>query len=146
LGEGEAYRIPIRLRGLPTTEVAKGPCCVAQHAQLAAVTKEVQERAESTLAEDVVPALRAVSSNVAQGPNCLLTNIGLGTGEKLDENGDSASLDNDLSLGGRTGSYVREGPGSLELDQGMRRTQELDKSADDTSLDHLFDRRVPLLR
>lgn len=42
----------------------------------------------------------AVASDVTKGPDGLLSHIGLRTLKELDENGDSASLNDDLGLGG----------------------------------------------
>lgn len=87
----------------------------------------------------------AVTSDVTKGPDGLLSHIGLRAGKELDENGDSASLNDDLGLGGRARRNVGQGPSSLELHQGVGGSQELDEAADDTGLDDLLDGRVPLL-
>jgi hypothetical protein len=118
---------PIRLRSLATAEVTQSPCSVTEHAKLAAVAEKVKEGLESPTAEDIVTAVRAVTSNVAKSPNGLFSNIGLRAGKKLDENRDSAGLNDDLGLGGRAGGNVGQGPSSLELDKGVRGSQELDK-------------------
>lgn len=139
------HSAPVGLRGLATAEVAEGPSGVSEHAKLAAVAKQVQQRLQGTAAEDIVAAVRAVASNVTEGPDGLFSDIGFGASKKLDEDGDSTSLDNDLGLSGRAGSNVGQGPGSLELHQSMGRSQELDESANDTSLDDFLDRGVTLL-
>lgn len=87
----------------------------------------------------------AVTSDVTKGPDGLLSHIGLRAGKELDENGDSASLNDDLGLGGRTRRNVGQGPSSLELHQGVGGSQEFDEAADDTGLDDLLNGRVPLL-
>lgn len=89
--------------------------------------------------------MRTVAGNVAEGPDGLLADIGLGAGQELDKDGDGTGLDDDLSLRGRARGNVGQGPGSLELDQGVGRSEEFDETADDTSLDDLLDRGVALL-
>lgn len=139
------YGVPVGLRGLATAEVAQGPGGVSEHAKLSAVAKEVEQRLQSTTAEDIVTAVRAITGNVTKSPNSLLTDIGLGAGEKLDKDGDSTGLNNNLGLGSRAGGDVGQGPSSLELDKGVRGSKELDESADDTGLDDLLNGRVSLL-
>jgi hypothetical protein len=139
------YGAPVGLRGLATAEVAQSPGRVTEHAELAAIAEEVKERLQGTTAEDVVAAMRAVTGNVAEGPDGLFPHIGLRASEKLDEDGDSAGLDNNLCLGGGAGGNVGQSPGSLELNKGMGGSQELDEAADNTGLDDLLDGRVPLL-
>lgn len=97
-GLGGTYRVPVRLRSLATAEVAKSPGSIAKHAQLTAVAQESQQRTESTLGQDIVPALWAVTSDVTQGPDGLLTDVGLWATEKLNENGDGTGLNDDLCL------------------------------------------------
>lgn len=89
--------------------------------------------------------MRAVTGNVAEGPDGLLANIGLRASQKLNKDGDSTCLNDDLCLGGGTTGNVGQGPGSLELDQSVGRSEELDKAADDTGLDDFFDGWVSLL-
>lgn len=139
------HGVPVGLGSLASAEVAESPGSVAEHAELAAVAKQVQQRLQGTTAEDIVAAVRAVTGNVTEGPDGLLPDIGLRAGEELDEDGDGAGLNDDLGLGGRTRGNVGQGPGSLELDQGVRGSQELDESGDDASLDNLLDRGVSLL-
>lgn len=139
------YSVPVGLRGLATAEVAEGPCSVAEHGKLAAVAEEVEKRLEGTAAQDVVTAVRAVTGNVAEGPDGLLANIGLRAGKELDEDGDGTGFDDDLSLGGRAGGNVGQGPSSFELDKSVRGSEEFDETADDTSLDNFFDRGIALL-
>jgi hypothetical protein len=64
------------------------------------------------------------------------------TAQKLDKDGDGASLDDYLGLLGRAGRDVGQSPRCLELNQGMGRVQELDKTPNDTSLDDPFDWRI----
>lgn len=113
------YSVPIGLRGLATAKVAQGPSRVAEHAELAAVSQQAKQRLESSAAEDIVAAMGAVTSNVTKSPDGLLSHIGLRAGKELDEDGDSASLNDDLGLGGRARGDVGQGPSSLELHQGV---------------------------
>lgn len=139
------HSLPVRLRGLSTAEVAQGPGRVPQHAQLAAVTEESQQRAESTGLEDEVAAGGTVTGDVAQSPDSLLPDIGLVAAEEFDEDGHSAGLDDDLCLLCGARGNVCEGPCGLELDQCVRGAQELDKAADDARLDNTLNGRVALL-
>jgi hypothetical protein len=141
----DAYRLPVRLGSLSTAEVAECPGGVPQHAQLAAVTEKSEERAESTGSENKVAARGAVTSNVTESPNGLLPDIRLVAAEQLDEDGDGASLNDDLCLLGRARGNVGKSPCGLKLDKCVGRAQELDKAADDTGLDDPLDGRVALL-
>lgn len=141
----ETYCVPVGLGGLATAEVAEGPGCVAEHAKLAAVAKQVEQRLQGIAAEDIVTAAGAVTSNVAESPDSLFPDIRLRTRKELDEDGDSSGLDDDLRLGCRAGGNVCEGPCSLELHKGVGGLEELDESADDTGLDNFFDGRISLL-
>lgn len=96
--EGRSDGVPVGLRGLATTEVAECPGGVPEHAKLPAVTEEADKRRESALGEDVVPAVRAVTSNVTKSPDGLLPNIGLRAAKQLNEDGHGTSLNNDLGL------------------------------------------------
>jgi len=136
---------PVRLGGLATAEVAKCPSSIAEHAKLTAIAEKVKKRLKSTAAEDIVTAVRAITSDVAEGPDGLFPDIRLGASKKLDENRDSASLNDNLCLSGGAGCDVGQSPGSLELDQGVRGSQELDKTTNDAGLDDLLDRGVALL-
>lgn len=139
------YSSPVRLGGLATAEVAKCPSSIAEHAKLTAIAEKVKKRLKSTTAEDIVTAVRAVTSDVAEGPDGLFPDIRLGATKKLDENRDSTSLNDNLCLSGGAGCDVGQSPGSLELNQGVRGSQELDKTTNDASLDDLLDRGVALL-
>lgn len=57
-----------------------------------------QQRAQSTLLQDIVSALRAVSCNVAQSPDRLLSHIEYWRREQFDEDGNGACVDDDLSM------------------------------------------------
>lgn len=139
------YSSPVGLGSLATAEVAQGPRSVAEHAKLTAVSEKVKKRLESTTAEDIVTAMRAVTSDVTESPDSLFPDIGLGASKKLDKDGDSTGLNDDLGLGGGAGGDIGQGPSSLELNKSMRGSQKLDKAANDTGLDDLLDRGVTLL-
>ena len=141
----ETNRVPVGLGSLAAAKVTESPGSVPEHAQLAAITKEGQQRTQSTAAQNVIAALRAVASNIAESPDSLLADIGLGASKKLDEDGNSTSLDDDLGLGGRARSNVGKGPCGLELNQSVGGAEELDEATNDTGLDNLFDGRIALL-
>jgi len=145
-GLRRTYGVPVGLGSLAAAEVAKSPGGVSKHAELTAVSKKAQQRAESTLAEDIIAALRAVAGNVTQSPNSLFPDIGLGAAKKLNENRDGTGLDDNLGLGCGSAGDISQGPSGLKLYQGVGRAEELDKAADDASFDDLLDRRVAFLR
>lgn len=138
--------MPIWLWGLATAEVAQSPGSVAEHAQLAAVTKEGQKWLESTARQDVVAACWGVTSNVTESPNGLFADIWLVTAEKLDEDWDGTGLDDDLGLLSRAGGDVGQSPCSLELNKSVWGAEKLHEAADNAGLDDLLDRWVSLLR
>ena len=109
------YQVPIRLGRLASAEVAERPSGIPEHAKLVVLAQEVQEWPESTLLENVVTARRAVSSNVAQCPDSLFTNVRNGRGQELDELRNSLSVDHNLSMLGSARRDVGQGPRSLEL-------------------------------
>lgn len=116
-----------------------------------------QQGPESALLEYVISALRAVAGDVAQRPNCLLTDIEDGGRKKVDELGDSVGVDNDLGVLLGTGSDVGQSPCSFELrissinhlvrkaskrthlKHRLTSTQELHEPRHDTALDDAFD-------
>ena len=71
----EAYQIPFWLRGLSTAEVAQGPGSIPQHANFVVLAQKSEEGPEGTLLEDIIPALWAVTSDVPQRPNSLLSDV-----------------------------------------------------------------------
>lgn len=144
--ESCTYRGPVGLGGLATAKVAQGPGGVAKHAELAAVAQQVKQRLQCTAAQHVVAALGAVTGNVTESPDGLLSHIRLRAGEELDKDWDGTGLDDNLGLSGAARCDVGQGPCGLELNEGVRRSEEFDKAADDTGLDDLLDRRVALLR
>ena len=68
-------QIPVGLRRLSATKVAKRPRSITEHADLVVFAQEAQQWPQSTLLEDIVPTLRAVARNVTQRPNSLLADI-----------------------------------------------------------------------
>jgi hypothetical protein len=145
-GKSRGNGVPVRLGSLATAEVAKSPSSVAEHAQLAAIVDEVKKRAQGTGTQNKVTAVRAVTSNVSEGPHGLFTDIGLRAAKQLDEDGNGTSFNDDLGLLGGTGGNVGQSPGRLKLNEGVRRAEELDETGNDTSLDNTLDRWVALLR
>jgi hypothetical protein len=66
--------------------------------------------------------------------------------QKLDEDGYSARLDDNLRLLSGTGGDIGKRPSCFELYQGVRRLEEFDETADDASLDNTLNRRIALFR
>ncbi len=77
---------------LATAEVAESPCGVAEHALLVVFAEKSDQGAHGTGLEDVVAALGAVTGNVTESPNSLLTDVEDGRRKELDEDGNSTSL------------------------------------------------------
>lgn len=109
------HQIPVRLRRLAPAEVAQRPGRVPEHAELVVLAQESQQGAESTLLQDVITALWAVTGDVTQSPNSLLPDIVNRRREQLDELRDSASTDDGLSVVGSTRCDICERPGGFEL-------------------------------
>lgn len=74
-----------------------------------------QQGPEGTLLEYVISALGAIAGDIAQRPNCLLTDIEDGRREKVDELGDSVGVDDNLGVLLGAGSDVGQSPCSFEL-------------------------------
>ena len=66
--------------------------------------------------DDVVSVENAVTADVSDGPDSLLDNAWVVGLEQLDEERNSALVDDALALDGGSGSYVGESPGSLKLE------------------------------
>ena len=77
--------------------------------------KARQQRTKSTLLQYVVPALRAVASDVTQSPNRLLPDVVDLRRQQLNELWDSASADNSLGVVSSTRRNICERPGGFEL-------------------------------
>lgn len=110
-----SHQLPVGLRGLAPAEIAQSPGGVAEHADLVVFAEKGQQGTESTLLENVVPALRAVTSDVAQSPDSLFPDIEDWGREQLDKFGDSLGADNDLSVLSGARGDVGERPRGLEL-------------------------------
>lgn len=139
------YCLPVWLRCLATAEIAQCPGRVSEHAQLAAVAQQSQQRAKGASLQHEVAACGAVTSNVAESPDGLFPDVGLVTAEQLDEDGHGAGLNDHLRLLCRARGDVGEGPCSLKLHQRVRGAQKLDKAADDARLDNALNGGVALL-
>lgn len=111
----QTHELPVGLGVLASAEVAEGPSGVPEHADLVGLVEEGEERTKGALLENVVAALGAVSSNVAESPNGLLADVEDGGGEELDEDGDGARLDDDLGMLRGSRGDVGKGPGGFEL-------------------------------
>jgi hypothetical protein len=61
-------------------------------------TQEGQERSQGALLQDVIPALRTITSNIAKSPDSLFANIEHGGRKEVDEFGNSLGSDDDLSV------------------------------------------------
>lgn len=77
--------------------------------------EQLQKRPQGALLKDVISALRAVASNVAQSPDCLLPDVQDSRRKKLDKLGDGASIDDDLRVLRRSRRDVSKRPGCLKL-------------------------------
>jgi hypothetical protein len=65
--------------------------------------------------EDVIPALRAIASNVSECPDGLLSNIKNRGGEEVDELGHGLGIDHDLSMFSSSGGNIGKGPRCFKL-------------------------------
>ena len=155
-----AYQIPIGLGRLASAEVAERPSGIPEHAELVVLAKEVQQGTQSSLLQDVIAALRAVSSNVTERPDSLLAHVGDGGREELDKLWNGLRVDDNLGVLGRSGGDVGQSPRGLELKVALRNTfpimtsieaylkhgivsaQEFNKAGHHPALNDAFDRRV----
>lgn len=62
------------------------------------LVQQSEERGEGILLEDVVAALGAVAGDVTQSPDSLLAHVQNRGGEKLDEDGHCALVDDHLGV------------------------------------------------
>ena len=113
-GQG-SYQLPVGLGRLAPAEVAQGPGGVTEHADLVVFAEEGQQGTEGTLLEDVVPALRAVTSDVTQSPDGLFPDIEDWRREELNELWNSLGTDNDLSVLRGARGNVGKRPRGFEL-------------------------------
>ena len=131
--------------GLATAEVGQGPGGIAKHGQFGVLVKLLKEGLHGPGLKDEVTAGRAVTGDVAEGPNGLFPNVVVGRHEKTDEDGDSTDLNDDLGMIGRAGCNVGKGPGGLELKRrAVVPLEELDEAGDDAGINDLLDGRVLL--
>ncbi len=86
--------------------------------------------------------MRGVPCNIPHGPKRLLCHNGILIFEQLAKNGDSALIDNGLSLEGVAGGDIGERPGGLELQMRvLLGLHELDQRRDQVRVDDRLDRR-----
>ena len=74
------------------------------------LAEQSQEGPKSALLKDVVTALGAVTSNVAESPYSLLPNVVHARRKQFDEFWHSTSANNSLSVFGSTRRDIRERP------------------------------------
>jgi hypothetical protein len=79
------------------------------------LAEQSKERLEGALLKDIVPALRAVTGDVAKCPDSLLTHVENGRGKKIDELGHSLRVDDNLSMFSCPRGDVRQCPSRFEL-------------------------------
>ena len=77
--------------------------------------QQSQQGAQRSLLKHVVPALRAVTSDVTKGPDGLLPYVVDWGGEQLNEFWDGTGADDSLSVLRCAGRDICERPSSLEL-------------------------------
>lgn len=110
-----SHQFPVGLRGLAPAKIAQCPGGVSEHADLVVFAEQGQQGTESTLLENVIPALGAITSDVTQSPNGLFPNIEHWGREQLDEFRNGLGADNDLSVLSGTRGDIGERPRGLEL-------------------------------
>ena len=96
-GEGGCHHGPRRLR-LAAAEVGQRPRGVAQHRHLRVRVKLLEQRLQSALRQDQIPALGRVAGNVAERPDRLLAHVVVGAHEELHEDGHCAIRDDDAGV------------------------------------------------
>lgn len=74
-GPKKTHQFPVWLRRLAPAEVAECPSSIPQHAEFVVFAEQLQKRPQGALPKNVISALWAVASNVAQGPDCLLPDV-----------------------------------------------------------------------
>ena len=92
---------------LATAEVGQCPGRIPLHAELVVLAQKRQKRPQGTLLEDVIPANRAVTSDVPQSPNCLFADIKNGRRKQPDELWNSVGVDDYLGVMSGSGRNVR---------------------------------------
>lgn len=157
------HQLPLGLRVLATAEIAEGPGGVSQHAEFGVLAQQAQKGAKRARLQNLIAALGAVTRNVPERPNGLLTDIGDVGGEEIDKLWDRASIDHKLCVLCCSRCDVGQCPSSFKLESFIsgvirryRETsthlehrvvalQKLNKARDDAAFDDLFDRWVLLL-
>ena len=94
--------------------------------------------------EHKIATIGAITSDIAERPDSLLLNVLVVRAEQLDENWQSAGVDDASGLHGVARSDVGECPGGLELQVVVVALQELDELGHDARVDDLVDGRVGL--
>lgn len=79
------------------------------------LVEERQQGPQRALLEHVVTALWTVSCDVAESPDCLLTDVKNGRRQEFDEDGHRAGVDDDLGVLGGSGCDVCESPRCFKL-------------------------------
>ena len=128
----------IRGRIFSPAEIAEGPHGVPGHGEPGGLGEKGEERGENALVQDVVPTLRTVPGDVAEGPDCLLLHVLLLAEEERDKDRNCSGVNNlPRLLTGATGD-VGQRPGGLELeDRVLGGAEELNKPRYYSSLDNL---------
>ena len=129
-----------KIRGgiFPPAEIAEGPHGVPGHGEPGGLGEKGEERGEDALVQHVVPALRAVTSDVAESPDCLLLHVLLLAKQQRNKDRNRSGIDHlPRLLTGPTGD-VGQRPGRLELeDSVVGGAEELNKPRYYSSLDDL---------
>ena len=94
----KTHQFPIWLRGLAPAEVAQCPSGVSQHAEFVIFAEQLQKGPQGALLKDVISALWAIASNVAQSPDGLLPDVQDWRRKELDKLGYGTSVDDDLGV------------------------------------------------
>ena len=81
------------------------------------VIDEGQQWWDDALRDDIVPALRAITSDVSQCPHCLLAHVRVLRAEQSYQQWDSTVVHYSVCLLGVARGYVGECPGCLKLQQ-----------------------------
>ena len=128
----------IRGRIFSPAEIAESPDSVPGHGESGGLGEKGEERGENALVQHVVPTLRTVPGDVAQGPDCLLLHVLLLAEQQRNKDRNCPRIDHlPRLLAGPTGD-VGQRPGRLELeDSVVGGAEELNKPRYYSSLDDL---------
>ena len=108
-------------RVLVTTKVHHHPGDIPQEADGNLGVDECEKGLDDSQLYDVVPEVRSVPDDVAEGPDCLLAHVLVWGVEQLQEERDGPGVDHGLGLLAGAAGDVGEGPGGLELEGGLVR-------------------------